>query len=45
MGSKKTLNIAAYLYQNVTTDKLKIQKLLYIAFGFYAAFENGGLFI
>ena len=35
------MSIASYLYHNGTKDKLKLQKLLYISFGFYGALNNG----
>lgn len=34
-------DLAVYLYNTVTSDKIKIQKILYIAFGYYGALNNG----
>ena len=38
------LNVANYLYSKGFTDKIKIQKLLYISFGFYSYFQKENLF-
>ena len=40
-SDSKILNLSSYLYHNVTKDKIKLLKLLYIAFGYYGVFNKG----
>ena len=37
---KKAMEIARYIYSKGITDKIKLQKMLYISFGFYGAMQN-----
>lgn len=41
MARYTAFELALYLFQNATQDKIKIQKLLYISFGFYGVLNKG----
>ena len=41
MARYTAFELATYLFQNATEDPIKIQKLLYISFGFYGVLNRG----